>query len=674
MTKENYIFKISHLQGIKGIHRNKLAPLSDPVQCLIGTALSCHIVLESEEVRDVHCRIFQKQGEWYATAVNKDDKIIVNHDHVKSSAIHHRDTITIGRDSFMFLQAGKEVPFGQSLSFRYIEETFVAVLVREDETDTRRFNLGEQTTTIGSEKFNDIVISDQTVSSNHGKIKSDEGCHSFVDLKSTNGSKINDTAVDSETIITAGDEIRVGTVLLTFGFIRKDKTVKKEGGFEYTPLTILLLIVSGLIILAGMALLTLVGLTLYSDIPPFGPTPKIIIKKLWVSEETSKLPFVTGTFGGENTPAIAITPSLNRVVCLGGKDAFPLWSYALPSEVTSLGRNIHVQLSSDGNALAVTSKKRTIAINSDGKKAWETPFGDFFANFTYIAPLSSTNYSKTAPVSAVTDAGEVVVIRPSDGTILSRDTLFIKPSVIPVQSRTREGEPVLYGMNAEGRVVATAKDGTLLWQNDKGTLKETQKIITGDLESDGLEEIIAISKSENDVFVIESVKGMTVHSFKTEARVSAPVSLALRGKERDITLVLFLENNSVHFYSCSTGKQTLWKDLTPFGEKFICSPCLYDINRDTYDDLVLSTSSGTLAILSGKDLSVLAEEKLTSPSTGIVSLADINGDRRIDIIHQLTDGHIEALTVNCPSKTGEIILPRNSCFHEWSACDILKPF
>ncbi len=116
------------------------------------------------------------------------------------------------------------------------------------------------------------------------------------------------------------------------------------------------------------------------------------------------------------------------------------------------------------------------------------------------------------------------------------------------------------------------------------------------------------------------------------------------------------------FIQGSSGRETLSKDLSDFGTNFSFAPTVYDMNRDGYDDLILSGTRGTLAILSGKDLSTLAIEKLTLPSIGALALADINSDKRVEIITELTDGRIETFQVNCPCSRGEVVRQRSLCF------------
>ncbi|HEX7831107.1 MAG TPA: adenylate/guanylate cyclase domain-containing protein [Thermoanaerobaculia bacterium] len=66
---------------------------------------------------------------------------------------------------------------------------------------------------IGRTEGNDLVLNHPSVSRRHAKVESREGHYWIVDLKSTNGVKVNGTLI-SESAITVGDKILVGSVQL----------------------------------------------------------------------------------------------------------------------------------------------------------------------------------------------------------------------------------------------------------------------------------------------------------------------------------------------------------------------------------------------------------------------------------------------------------------------------
>lgn len=70
-------------------------------------------------------------------------------------------------------------------------------------------------TSLGRSKANDLVLDDVSVSSQHCRIRPEDGAFTLVDLKSTNGTFVNERRVTSHKLA-EGDVIRVGEVQLQF--------------------------------------------------------------------------------------------------------------------------------------------------------------------------------------------------------------------------------------------------------------------------------------------------------------------------------------------------------------------------------------------------------------------------------------------------------------------------
>jgi FhaA, N-terminal domain/FHA domain len=81
--------------------------------------------------------------------------------------------------------------------------------------DGSRVALGEQPVSIGRQAECDVVLDDTNVSRRHAEVRRDGEEYVFVDLGSTNGSKVNGTRVKRHAL-TDGDEITLGKTLLRF--------------------------------------------------------------------------------------------------------------------------------------------------------------------------------------------------------------------------------------------------------------------------------------------------------------------------------------------------------------------------------------------------------------------------------------------------------------------------
>ena len=81
----------------------------------------------------------------------------------------------------------------------------------------RVFNLNpEVTTCLGRAKLNDVVVEDIAVSSEHCRIRPDGAGFTLHDLKSTNGTYVNDKKVVAHQALNAGDIITIGETHLLF--------------------------------------------------------------------------------------------------------------------------------------------------------------------------------------------------------------------------------------------------------------------------------------------------------------------------------------------------------------------------------------------------------------------------------------------------------------------------
>ena len=88
---------------------------------------------------------------------------------------------------------------------------------------------------IGRKKDNDIVVDNLAVSSHHGKIDSVGEGFVYIDLKSKNGSFINQQPVSSHWL-QDGDVIHIGKHLLTFAYFESEARPddKEQGEIENT--------------------------------------------------------------------------------------------------------------------------------------------------------------------------------------------------------------------------------------------------------------------------------------------------------------------------------------------------------------------------------------------------------------------------------------------------------
>jgi len=82
--------------------------------------------------------------------------------------------------------------------------------------DGNRVVVGSEGATLGRSRQCDVVLGDPNVSREHAEIRPRGGSWVLTDLGSTNGSLLNGRRIDGPEVVKPGDEIELGTALITF--------------------------------------------------------------------------------------------------------------------------------------------------------------------------------------------------------------------------------------------------------------------------------------------------------------------------------------------------------------------------------------------------------------------------------------------------------------------------
>lgn len=82
--------------------------------------------------------------------------------------------------------------------------------------DGKRVVVGPAGVTVGRSRQCDVVLNDPNVSRQHAEIRPRGGSWVLTDLGSTNGSSLNGRRIDGPEVIKPGDEIGLGTAVVTF--------------------------------------------------------------------------------------------------------------------------------------------------------------------------------------------------------------------------------------------------------------------------------------------------------------------------------------------------------------------------------------------------------------------------------------------------------------------------
>jgi Protein of unknown function (DUF3662)/FHA domain len=80
----------------------------------------------------------------------------------------------------------------------------------------KRLVVGSSGVTLGRSRQSDVMVDDPNVSREHAEVRPRGGSWVLTDLHSTNGSRLNGRRVDHPEVLKPGDEIELGTTVLTF--------------------------------------------------------------------------------------------------------------------------------------------------------------------------------------------------------------------------------------------------------------------------------------------------------------------------------------------------------------------------------------------------------------------------------------------------------------------------
>jgi Protein of unknown function (DUF3662)/FHA domain len=82
--------------------------------------------------------------------------------------------------------------------------------------DGKRLMIGAAGVTMGRSRQCEVMVDDPNVSRQHAEIRPRGGSWVVTDLGSTNGSRLNGRRLEQPTVLKPGDEIELGTTMLTF--------------------------------------------------------------------------------------------------------------------------------------------------------------------------------------------------------------------------------------------------------------------------------------------------------------------------------------------------------------------------------------------------------------------------------------------------------------------------
>src|SRR6266571_4776863 len=224
---------------------------------VFGREAGCDVVVAGKDVSRRHAEIVQTP-KGYLLVDSSTNGTFVNEERVEGQRLLARgDVLKLGEEQFRFYadppKAAPGPPEGPAAKAPAaappkLADTVNAMpaaprpsqggaplasfLVKNGSLKSQRLQVRTPIVNIGRAEYNDLVVPDESVSTQHAKLQRREGVWILVDLGSTNGTFADGEKVSGEAALAPGALVRVGDIQLVFETTEADDAlgVAKGGG------------------------------------------------------------------------------------------------------------------------------------------------------------------------------------------------------------------------------------------------------------------------------------------------------------------------------------------------------------------------------------------------------------------------------------------------------------
>lgn len=209
----------------------------------VGRSSQNDICLPDPGISRVHVTIL-KQGDQYLVTDKSTNGTFVNEARISTQVLKLNDIIQMGDWTIHFGSNESEdertIPLENReptrvLSYQPAKGELIlerAVLEITKGAPKKTFTLSKSIISIGKGTANDIVLTDDYISTSHCKIENREGIYYLKDLKSTNGTFLNGEPV-LEAILKPSSKIKVGQVELRFFSAEEMQPIQPSSASEF---------------------------------------------------------------------------------------------------------------------------------------------------------------------------------------------------------------------------------------------------------------------------------------------------------------------------------------------------------------------------------------------------------------------------------------------------------
>ena len=638
---------------------------------VFGRDAACEFTVPSNAMSRRHARVELRDGRLTVTDLGSANGTFVNGEQVRERVLTVGDEVKFDVESFRVqgpLDPGRTtvrpaVGDGATSVRPAAGTTVLSTPLGRLEVvsgiDAKSFGLTTKNYVVGRAAGSDIELPADSVSSRHAQLeKTDDGWR-LTDLKSTNGTFVNDRRIDSAEL-KPGDTVRFGEVRLKFAEDSPQQgpgsgTTVIPAGSDTTFVELTRRVpVWGYAATAFLVVAVVAGIFLFRDelspIPPPGPEEFALqATQLWTLGAVEgggvlgtpalgnitdndfldvviahRGGFVTAVDGQEGKviyqqqvpEGIMASASVGRVAGEGlsqavvattagivyalGHDGQSLWT---SDGALDLGPIVNKPLLADvdndglNDVIVPTARQGLVALDGDrGWKLWDTR--DMTGADVVGSPVTAdVNGDGVMDIVAATSQGQVLTVSADDGDVWQLWSVQLANAIEYASPVVVDvGDAMLVVVAAEGGIVALdGSSGRVTWQALEGQTFAAS-LLALDGNMDGIEDVLAVT-SNGDAYLLGGQYGEDLSSGNVGGGVVAtPALYDEDGDGIPEPFLVTLECNLV-VLDISRMRARLAIDVQGGGACY-ASPVLGDLDRDGFLDVVVATDAGAVAAFS----------------------------------------------------------------------------